>query len=76
MTKLMIVQLLFYFEISNKCNICQFLPNQKKACPYTYYLYRSHKKKKDSLKIRAEPTVLQVYIENQAILEPILPTMH
>ena len=26
----MIVQLLFYFEISKKCKICQFLPSQKK----------------------------------------------
>ena len=30
----MIVQLLFYFEISEKCKICQFLPSQKKTCPY------------------------------------------
>ena len=28
----MIIQLLFYFEISKKCKICQFLPSQKKTC--------------------------------------------
>ena len=33
---------------------------------------RSHKKRKDSLERRAELTVLRSYVENQAILEPIL----
>ena len=32
----------------------------------------SHKKRKDSLKTRAEPAVLRTYVENQAILEPTL----
>ena len=35
-------------------------------------LKHSHKKRKDSLETRAELTVLCVYVENQAILEPIL----
>ena len=33
----------------------------------------SHKKRKDSLDTRAERTVLHAYVENQGILEPILP---
>ena len=32
----------------------------------------SHKKRKDSLETRAELAVLHSYVENQAILEPIL----
>ena len=32
----------------------------------------SHKKRKDSLKTRAELADLRTYIENQALLEPIL----
>ena len=32
----------------------------------------SHKKRKDSLEARAELAVLCTYVENQAILEPIL----
>ena len=32
----------------------------------------SHKKQKDSLETRAELAVLRSYVENQAILEPIL----
>ena len=28
----MIIQLLFHFEISKKCKICEFLPSQKKTC--------------------------------------------
>ena len=32
----------------------------------------SHKKRKDSLETRAKPAVLCVYVENQAIIEPIL----
>ena len=36
------------------------------------YSNHSHKKWKDSLETRAEPTVLCVYVKNQAILEPIL----
>ena len=33
----------------------------------------SRKKRKDSLDTRAELAVLRAYVENQAILEPILP---
>ena len=33
----MIVQLLFYFEISKKRKICQFLASQKKTCPYKVF---------------------------------------
>ena len=36
------------------------------------YLQHSHKKRKDSLETRTEPAILCVYVENQAILEPIL----
>ena len=32
----------------------------------------SHKKRKDSLEIWAELAVLRTYVENQAILQPIL----
>ena len=32
----------------------------------------SHKKRKDSLGTRAELALLRTYVENQAILEPIL----
>ena len=32
----------------------------------------SHKKRKYSLETRAELAVLRIYVENQAILEPIL----
>ena len=32
----------------------------------------SHKKRKDSLETRAKRAVLCVYVENQAILDPIL----
>ena len=32
----------------------------------------SHKKQKDSLATRAKRAVLRAYVENQAILEPIL----
>ena len=32
----------------------------------------SHKKRKHSLETRAERTALRTYVENQAILEPIL----
>ena len=32
----------------------------------------SHKKQKESLEARAEVAVLHTYVENQAILEPIL----
>ena len=35
-------------------------------------LYHSHKKRKDSLETRAEPAVLRIYVENQAIQKPIL----
>ena len=35
-------------------------------------LNHSHKKQKDSLETRAEQAILNAYIENQAILEPIL----
>ena len=42
MTKLMIVQFLFYFEISKKCKICQFLPSQKKKIS-TIYTFLSGK---------------------------------
>ena len=34
--------------------------------------HHSHKKRNDSLEIRAEPAVLCVYDENHTILEPIL----
>ena len=34
--------------------------------------YISHKKRKDSLETRAQLAVLRTYVENQAILEPIL----
>ena len=37
------------------------------------YWNHSHKKQKDSLEARAKLAVLQTYVENQAILEPILP---
>ena len=33
----------------------------------------SHKKRKDSLETRATRAVLRAYVENRAILEPILP---
>ena len=36
------------------------------------HFQHSHKKRKDSLETRGEPAVLCVYVENQAILEPIL----
>ena len=36
-------------------------------------LIHSHKKRKDSLKTWAERAVLRAYVENQAVLEPILP---
>ena len=35
-------------------------------------LCHSHKKRKDSLKTRAKRGVLRAYVENEAILEPIL----
>ena len=35
-------------------------------------LEHSHKKRKDSLETRAELTVPRTYVENQAILKPIL----
>ena len=38
-----------------------------KAC-----FYHSHKKRNDSLETRAELAVLCTYVENQAIIEPIL----
>ena len=31
-----------------------------------------HKKRKDNLKTRAQPAVLCIYVENQAVLDPIL----
>ena len=34
--------------------------------------YHSHKKWKDSLETWAEPAVLRTYVDNQAILEPVL----
>ena len=34
--------------------------------------HHSHKKRKDSLETQAELAVLRTYVENQAILEPIL----
>ena len=37
------------------------------------FIHHSHKKRKDSLETRAELTVLRTYLENEAILEPILP---
>ena len=36
-------------------------------------LHHSHKKQKDSLETRVERAVLHAYVENQTILEPILP---
>ena len=33
---------------------------------------RSHKKRKDSLETRAELLVLRTYVDNKAIIEPIL----
>ena len=39
---------------------------------FEYLWKHSHKKRKDSLKTRTEPVVLRSYLENQAILEPIL----
>ena len=38
----------------------------------TYSFEHSHKKQKDSLETQAERAVLHAYVENQAILEPIL----
>ena len=35
-------------------------------------LEHSHKKRKDSLETQAELAVLRTYVENQAMLEPIL----
>ena len=40
--------------------------------PCNVLLYHSHKKRKDSLETRAELAVLRTYVENHAILEPIL----
>ena len=37
-----------------------------------YWYSYSHKKQKDSLETQAELSVLSTYVENQAILEPIL----
>ena len=37
-----------------------------------YVIHQSHKKRKDSLETRAELAALRAYVENQAILEPIL----
>ena len=37
-----------------------------------FLFYRSHKKRKDSLETRAELAIPCSYVENQAILEPIL----
>ena len=34
--------------------------------------FHSHKKREDSLQTREEPAVLCTYVENKAILEPIL----
>ena len=42
MTKLMIVQLLLYFEINNKCKICQFLPSQKKNMSINFSLCEAY----------------------------------
>ena len=42
MTKLMIVQLLFHFEISNNCKIYQFFPSQKKKHVHRIYLPPLH----------------------------------
>ena len=39
----------------------------------TLFSKHSHKKRKDSLETRAKQAVLCLYVENQAILEPILP---
>ena len=36
------------------------------------HIKHSHKKRKDSLETRVELVVLYVYVENPAILEPIL----
>ena len=36
------------------------------------WINHSHKKQKDSLETPAELAVLRTYLENQAILEPIL----
>ena len=42
------------------------------ACVVVHHLKHSHKKQKDSLETRTELAVLRTYVENQAILEPIL----
>ena len=39
-------------------------------------LDHSHKKRKDTLETRADRAILRPYVENQAILEPILLYMH
>ena len=38
----------------------------------TFSSHHSCKKRKDSLETRAEPAVLCIYVENQAVLEPII----
>ena len=40
---------------------------------YSYKKHHSHKKRKDSTETSAELVVLRAYVENRAILEPILP---
>ena len=37
-----------------------------------HYIEHSHKKRKDSLETRTELAALCTYVENEAILEPIL----
>ena len=44
-----------------------------KTLTVDFYWYNySHKKQKDSLETQAELSVLSTYVENEAILEPIL----
>ena len=52
-------------------NALFFLSRSPCAEPHGLSLH-SHKKQKDSLETRAEWAVLRAYVENHAILEPIL----
>ena len=57
------------FFVTEKLCILVQITSQHQLFPFSNH---SHKKRKDSLETRDELADLRIYVENQAILEPIL----
>ena len=59
-------------QIRKKKNYLIYKSHDNCMITHNSVITHSHKKQKESLEARAEVAVLHTYVENQAILEPIL----